>query len=144
MPAALPEPTLDQLVCFEIYAANLAMHRLYKPLLDPLGLTYPQFLVLKALWEEDGRSLGAIGSALGLESSTLTPLVKRLEARGLVARARDGADERRVRVSLTEAGRAMEGQTAGFGQCIVEGTGLDIGELTTLHALLGKLLGKAA
>lgn len=104
MPTVLP---LDDQLCFSLYAASMAVSRAYKPLLDRLGITYPQYLVLHALWEQDGRSVGAIAERLALESSTITPLVKRLEAAGFVTRKRNPNDERQVQVSLTDAGRAL-------------------------------------
>ena len=104
MSAPLP---LDQQLCFSLYATSMAISRAYKPMLDRLGITYPQYLVLHALWEQDGRTVGRIADRLGLESSTVTPLVKRLEAAGLVGRTRNPADERQVQVRLTEAGRAI-------------------------------------
>src|SRR5690349_9051070 len=96
---------LDRQLCFALYSASLAMTRLYKPLLEPLGLTYPQYLVMLALWEDAGHSVGSLGDRLALDSGTLTPLLKRLESMGLVDRVRDPADERRVLVHLTAAGR---------------------------------------
>lgn len=98
---------LDRMLCFAIYSANGAFNRAYRPMLDRLGLTYPQYLVLMALGETDGLSVGEIGAQVFLESNTLTPLLKRLEAAGHVVRRRDTADERQVRVSLTDAGRAL-------------------------------------
>lgn len=98
---------LDQQLCFPLYAASHLMTRLYRPLLAPLGLTYPQYLVMLALWEHSPASVGALGERLLLDSGTLTPLLKRLEAAGWVTRQRDPADERRVKVGLTEAGRAL-------------------------------------
>ncbi|GAA3272557.1 hypothetical protein GCM10020258_48860 [Sphingomonas yabuuchiae] len=95
---------LDEQLCFTVYAANMAIQRSYKPMLDQLGLTYPQYLALHVLWEEDGRTIGAIAHRLSLESSTVTPLVKRLEVAGLLVRERDPQDERQVRVSLTPPG----------------------------------------
>ncbi|MBN8489409.1 MAG: MarR family transcriptional regulator, partial [Burkholderiales bacterium] len=92
---------LDRQLCHAIYAASLTMTKLYKPLLAPLGLTYPQYLVMLALWEADDCSVGELGQRLGLDSGTLTPLLKRLEAAGRVQRLRDAADERRVRLRLT-------------------------------------------
>ena len=92
---------LDNQVCFSLYSASLAMTKLYKPLLDPLGLTYPQYLVMLVLWETDDVSVSTLGERLSLDSGTLTPLLKRLEAAGLVKRARSAEDERRVQVSLT-------------------------------------------
>ena len=100
--------TLEDQLCFSLYATSMAINRIYKPLLDELGITYPQYLVLSTLWEEDGRTVGAIAERLSLESSTITPLVKRLEAASLVTRARQADDERRVLVSLTDRGRALK------------------------------------
>ncbi len=97
----------DQL-CFALYSAGLAMNKVYRKLLGPLGLTYPQYLVLMVLWEDDERTVSAIGERLYLDSATLTPLLKRMEAAGLVRRARALADERQVVVSLTGEGRALE------------------------------------
>ena len=103
---------LDNQLCFAVYSASLAMTRLYKPQLDKLGLTYPQYLVMLALWEEDGLMVSALGERLSLDSGTLTPLLKRLEANGLVARVRDVAEERRVHITLTAAGRRQLQQEA--------------------------------
>jgi DNA-binding MarR family transcriptional regulator len=98
---------LDRQLCFALYGAANRMTRLYRPLLDALGLTYPQYLAMLVLWEASPRTVGALGEALDLESSTLTPLLKRLETQGLVARTRDPEDERRVIVALTSAGVAL-------------------------------------
>ena len=99
---------LDHQLCFALYSSSLAMTKLYKPLLDPLGLTYPQYLVMLVLWEGDGIAVSELGQRLQLDSGTLTPLLKRLEASGLVQRKRDSADERRVLVHITPAGRALK------------------------------------
>jgi len=98
---------LDQQLCFALYSASLAMSKTYKPHLDTLGLTYPQYLVMLVLWEQESLSVSDIGERLFLDSGTLTPLLKRLEASGFVARARDALDERRVLVSLTAEGRQL-------------------------------------
>jgi DNA-binding MarR family transcriptional regulator len=98
------------MACFAIYSAGHAFTRAYKPLLEPLGLTYPQYLVLLVLWEGDHRTVKEIGQCLFLDSGTLTPLLKRLEGAGLVRRRRDTADERQVRISLTDKGRDLEKQ----------------------------------
>jgi len=98
---------LDQQLCFALYAASRAVTRAYAPILAPLGLTYPQYLVLLVLFEADLRSVRELGEALGLDSGTLTPLLKRLEASGLVKRKRDPEDERVVRISLTRKASAM-------------------------------------
>ncbi|SOD90625.1 MarR family winged helix-turn-helix transcriptional regulator [Caenispirillum bisanense] len=109
--ADVPLP-IDRQLCFAVYSAAHALNRVYKPLLDPLGLTYPQYLVLLALWEEDGITVKQLGVQMHLDSGTLTPLLKRMEAAGLVTRRRDAADERQVRIGLTEEGRALR-QRAG-------------------------------
>jgi DNA-binding MarR family transcriptional regulator len=110
-PASSDQPIevlrLDNQLCFALYGAANRMTRLYRPMLDALGLTYPQYLAMLVLWEASPRTVGALGEALDLDSSTLTPLLKRLEAGGLVTRDRDPEDERRVIVSLTDQGRAL-------------------------------------
>lgn len=98
---------LDLQLCFALYSASNLVTRLYRPLLEPLGLTYLQYLALMVLWERAPQSVGELGDALGLDSGTLTPLLKRLEAAGFVSRERDPADERRVVVDLTPAGRKL-------------------------------------
>ena len=98
---------LDDFLCFAIYSTNLAVNRVYKPLLDELGLTYPQYIVLIALYDEDGQTVGGLGDKLFLDSSTLTPLLKRMEAMGHLTRQRDPEDERQVRVRLTPQGRSV-------------------------------------
>lgn len=101
---------LDNQLCFALYGAANRMTRLYRPMLDALGLTYPQYLAMLVLWEASPRTVGNLGDALDLDSSTLTPLLKRLEAGGLVVRTRDPEDERRVIVALTDKGRALRDQ----------------------------------
>jgi DNA-binding MarR family transcriptional regulator len=103
---------IDNALCFAIYSTNHAITRAYKPLLDKHGLTYPQYLVMLVLWERDGQTVGGIGEQLFLESSTLTPLLKRLEAAGLVGRERDTKDERQVVVRLTKDGEALRDKLA--------------------------------
>jgi MarR family transcriptional regulator, organic hydroperoxide resistance regulator len=98
---------LGDFLCFAIYSANLAFGRAYKPILDQVGLTYPQYITIVALWEEDKQTVGSLGEKLFLESNTLTPLLKKLEAMGYVRHARAAADERQVVVSLTDAGRRL-------------------------------------
>ncbi|MBP7705216.1 MAG: MarR family transcriptional regulator [Caulobacter sp.] len=118
MSATPPLPTPDEALklsnqlCFPIYAAANAIQKAYRPHLKPLGLTYPQYLVMLVLWEADGVSLGDIGRRLHLDSGTLTPLLKRLEAAGLVARRRSDEDERVVLISLTAKGRALKADAA--------------------------------
>jgi DNA-binding MarR family transcriptional regulator len=101
---------VDEQLCFALYSASRAVTRAYAPLLEPLGLTYPQYLVLLVLWERDGLPVKRVGERLALDSGTLTPLLKRLEHQGLVARRRGGTDERIVRIHLTPAGRALRGK----------------------------------
>ncbi|PXW73340.1 MarR family transcriptional regulator [Blastomonas natatoria] len=98
---------LDRQVCFPLYAATNLLNRLYGPVLKPLGLTYPQYLVMLVLWEDEPQTVGSLGARLYLDSGTLTPLLKRMEAAGLVSRTRDAEDERRVLIGLTEQGRAL-------------------------------------
>lgn len=132
-------PRLDELLCFAVYAASHAFNRVYKPLLDDLGLTYPQYLVMVALWDEDGRTVGQIGKDLSLESSTLTPLLKRLEAAGFLSRERDARDERQVRICLTEAGRSLRAKALKVPACIAEATGLDVGALRRMTGEINAL-----
>jgi MarR family transcriptional regulator, organic hydroperoxide resistance regulator len=113
MSSKAPSPLhLDQQLCFALYAASRAMTRAYVPLLEPLGVTYPQYLVLLVLWEKEGLSVKQLGERLFLDSATLTPLLKRLEQEGLVTRSRAPEDERVVRIELTDAGRALEQNAA--------------------------------
>jgi MarR family transcriptional regulator, organic hydroperoxide resistance regulator len=126
-------PTLDEQLCFSLYGASMAINRAYKPLLDALEITYPQYLVLSALWETDGLSVGGIAERLGLDSSNVTPLVKRMEAGGLVSRVRNPADERQVVVSLTELGRGMRQRSACLGQTLFDAAGFSIERLVELN-----------
>ncbi|MDM0116481.1 MarR family transcriptional regulator [Variovorax sp. J22R133] len=123
---------LDNQLCFAIYSASLAMTRLYKPLLDKLGLTYPQYLVLLVLWEGDGLMVSELGERLSLDSGTLTPLLKRLEASGLVTRIRDVQDERRVHVTLTAAGRKLKTRAASVPACLMAASQCSVSELVSL------------
>lgn len=100
-------PRLADFLCFAVYSANLAFGRAYKPILDELGLTYPQYIAIVALWEGEDQTVSQLGEKLFLESNTLTPLLKKLEAMGYLTRRRDPQDERQVRVNLTEAGRRL-------------------------------------
>ena len=127
-----PMLQLDNQLCFALYSTSLAMTRLYKPLLDELGLTYPQYLVMLVLWEKDGLMVSELGERLYLDSGTLTPLLKRLEASGLVVRLRDVADERRVHITLSPAGRKLKTQAAKIPGCILTASQCSIPELITL------------
>ena len=131
---------LEDFLCFSLYGAGLAMTRLYKPLLEPFNLTYPQYLVLTALSEKDGVKVGELGDRLQLETNTLTPLVKRLEAAGLVSRQRDKADERVVRVALTAQGQdVVTAAHACIPQKVLAATGLSAEELQDLNRKLKTL-----
>ncbi|MBB5711185.1 MarR family transcriptional regulator [Sphingomonas xinjiangensis] len=130
MPAALP---LDDQLCFSLYATSMAITRAYKPMLDRLGITYPQYLVLHALWEQDGRTVGAIAQRLALESSTITPLVKRLEVAGFVTRERNPDDERQVRVRLTGRGAAMREECGCLAESLLERAGMGVDQLAALN-----------
>lgn len=116
--------TLSEFLCFAVYSTNLAFGRVYKPLLEELGVTYLQFVTLVALAEDDGQTVGHLGDKLYLDSSTLTPLLKRLEAMGFVTRVRDKDDERQVRIRLTEAGRRVRDKAMCSLDPIVEATAL--------------------
>lgn len=125
----------SDMICFALYSATHAMQQAYRPLLDDIGITYPQFLVLSTLWTaKKPMTVSGIGDVLHLDSSTVTPLLKRLEAAGLVTRIRDPKDERQVKVSLSEAGRALEAQTAHVSTCILKKTGMDFSALAHLQA----------
>lgn len=126
-------PSLDEQLCFSLYGASLAINRAYKPLLDALEITYPQYLVLSALWETDGLSVGAIGERLGLDSSNVTPLVKRMEGAGLVGRVRNPSDERQVVVSLTDHGRELQARSACLGQTLFAAAGMSVDRLVRLN-----------
>jgi len=123
---------LDHQLCFALYSASLAMTKLYKPLLAELGLTYPQYLALLALWERDGLQVSELGARLFLDSGTLTPLLKRLEAAGLVRRQRSGDDERRVHIHLTASGQALKARAAQVPGCILEATQCSLGDVVEL------------
>lgn len=117
----------------------MEINRTYKPLLDELGITYPQYLVLNTLWEEDGRTVGSIAERLSLESSTVTPLIKRLEASSLVTRQRQSGDERRVSVSLTARGRHLKEKSRCLGLALLTGSGMQPKELMALNREIRRL-----
>lgn len=124
---------LDEQLCYAIYSAGIAIQRLYKPLLDELGLTYPQYLVLNVLWSADRQTVGGIAERLGLESSTLTPLLKRLEAAGLVSRTRNPDNERQVVVALTDAGTALRARAGCVGEALLAAAGRPPASLAALN-----------
>lgn len=130
---------LEDQLCFALYAASRAMTAVYAPLLDALDLTYPQYLVLLVLWDHDGERVSQIGDRLQLDSATLTPLLKRLEARGLVERRRSTADERVVEVFLTAEGKRLKRRAAEIPTCVFEKSGLTEAELVALRATLQDL-----
>jgi MarR family transcriptional regulator, organic hydroperoxide resistance regulator len=123
---------LSNQLCFAVYSTAHAFNRVYKPLLDRLGLTYPQYLVMLALWERDGVPVKDIGERLFLDSGTLTPLLKRLEAAHLLKRTRSREDERQVMVALTSQGQALKEKARGVPPAILAASGCSIGELAAL------------
>lgn len=123
---------LDHQLCFALYSASLAMTKLYKPLLEELGLTYPQYLAMLVLWETDGVTVSELGERLYLDSGTLTPLLKRLEVAELVTRLRDVEDERRVLIRLTAAGRKLKTRAARLPGCVLQATQCDVSEVMAL------------
>ena len=123
---------LDNQLCFALYSASLAMTKVYKPLLDALGLTYPQYLAMLVLWEGDGLSVSQLGERLSLDSGTLTPLLKRLEAAGFISRIRAVEDERRVQVTLTAAGRKLKARAEVVPACVLAASQCSIPELIQL------------
>lgn len=129
-PARLP---LDEQICFSLYAASIAVTRTYKPMLDAMGITYPQYLVLSALGEEEGMTIGAIAERLALDSSTVTPPVKRLEAAGLLDRRRSKIDERQVHVWLTDAGRALLARSKCLGETLMRRSGMSSEQVRVLN-----------
>jgi len=130
---------LDRQLCFALYSASLATTRLYKPLLEPLGLTYPQYLVLMVLWQRDGMSVGELGERLFLDSGTLTPLLKRMEAAGWLHRERAADDERRVLVSLSSEGRALRRRALHVPPRIAAASGCSSDTLAALTVQLQQL-----
>ena len=138
MTATLPPPSvaLDDQLCFALYAASRAVTARYRPMLDELGLTYPQYLVMMLLWEQDNQTVGQLGHRLALDSGTLSPLLKRLTAAGLVARHRRVEDERSVSVTLTDTGRALHGKSVRISEQMIGAIGFDAAEFDDLKARL--------
>lgn len=133
------EKRLERQLCFAVYSAAHAFNRAYKPILDRVGLTYPQYLVMLVLWEKRSLSAKIIGEKLDLDSGTLSPLLKRLEQAGLIDRARDPRDERQVIVSLTEKGSGMQCQVDTIMDAIGQATGCDMAEIANLRDQLRRL-----
>ena len=136
----MPAGRLDEQLCFALYSASRLMTAAYRPLLDELGITYPQYLVLLALWEDDPSTVGPLGRRLHLDSGTLSPLIKRLETAGLVVRQRATADERRVEVALTPVGRALEERAARIPQRLLAATDARPEEIGALRDALASLV----
>jgi DNA-binding MarR family transcriptional regulator len=134
----MPLP-LDDQICFTLYATSMAITRTYKPMLDAMGITYPQYLVLSVLGEEDGMTVGAIAGQLALESSTVTPPVKRLEQAGLVTRQRSQVDERQVQVRLTDAGRDLVARSHCLGDTLIERSGMTGEQVDALNRQVQRL-----
>jgi DNA-binding MarR family transcriptional regulator len=130
---------LDSQLGFSLYSAFLAVSRTYKPWLDELGLTYPQFLVLSVLWEDDDQTITGIAARLDLEPSTITPLVKRLEQAGRVDRRRNPADERQVKVTLTDQGRALGPETKALADALYAKLGMTVDAVTDLNERIKKV-----
>lgn len=147
-PGTTASPNLDDLLCFAVHSTGFAFNRVYRRHLRHLGLTYPQYLVMVALWSESGVTVGRLAERLCLETSTLTPLLKRLEGLNLLSRRRSEADERRVMVALTDQGRAMQAEAAGVTRCITQSVGLSVEHLERLtlaiRAVRGNLEDAAA
>ena len=132
---------LDGQLCFAVYAAAQAFNATYRPLLEPLGLTYPQYLAMLVLWEGDDVTVSGIGERLGLDSGTLTPLLKRLESAGFVTKIRDAADERQVRIALTAAGRQLRQKAKAIPAQLLCASGLSRPGVKALQAELKRLAG---
>ncbi|WP_199100251.1 MarR family transcriptional regulator [Dyella sp. ASV21] len=138
----LPSPQhllLDQQLCFALYAASRSVTGLYRPLLEPLGLTYPQYLAMLVLWEQDGLTVRELGQRLQLDSGTLTPLLKRLQAAGLVTRQRRLEDEREVEIRLTDAGLSLREQASAVPACMAQRLQLSIDQMQSLRDELKRL-----
>ncbi len=132
-------PRLNRQVCFALYSASRAATAVYRPVLEELDLTYPQYLVMLVLWEDEPRGVKELGEELGLDSGTLSPLLKRLESLGLVERRRSGEDERRVAIHLTAAGRELSSKAGALPKRLAEAAGLTAEELDQLHNTLARL-----
>jgi MarR family transcriptional regulator, organic hydroperoxide resistance regulator len=130
---------LNDFLCFAIYSANHAFNRVYQPLLRDLDLTYPQFIAMVLLWEQDGQTVGELGQKLFLQSNTLTPMLKRLESLGYIKRSRDLADERQVRIHLTEAGRELRLRASDIVRSVRQATGLQDKQVEQLLEEVGSL-----
>lgn len=144
MTSPSPSLLLDEQLCFALYAASRRMTATYRPMLDTLGLTYPQYLVMLVLWERDGLTVRELGERLQLDSGTLTPLLKRLEQSGLLGRRRRESDEREVEINLTDAGRKLHERAIGVPGCIAERLRMPPGDIKRLRDELKKLANQLA
>lgn len=132
-------PDVHGMLCFSLYSAGHAFTQLYRPMLDKLGLTYPQYLVMITLWNKDGRTVKELSGILFLESSTLTPLLKRLESAGLITRTRNPKDEREVLIHLTEKGDTLKIEASNITSCIVDTLGMDADAVADIKASVDKI-----
>ncbi|MCU1528680.1 MAG: MarR family transcriptional regulator [Frondihabitans sp.] len=139
MTSATATPLLDEQICFALYSASRALTSRYRELLEPLGLTYPQYLVFLVLWEEGPTSVSRLGERLRLDSGTLSPLLRRLDGAGLLERKRTAADERTVIISLTEAGEGLRELAAGIPARVCEATGLTPASIGALQQQVSAL-----
>ena len=139
-----PSVALDDQLCFALYAASRAVTARYRPMLEQLGVTYPQYLVLMLLWEQDGQTVGQLGQRLALDSGTLSPLLKRLTAAGLVTRHRRADDERSVSVRLTEKGRSLRGPACAISAEMIDAIDLDKAEFAELRGQLRTITARVA
>lgn len=144
LPADADVLALENQVCFALAVASRSVLALYRPVLEPLGLTHPQYLVMLALWENEPRSVKELGQVLQLEPATLSPLLKRLEAAGLVQRRRSAHDERVLDITLSDAGRALRSKAEGIPTTIVGELGMTLDELDGLRSTLHRLIAAAA
>jgi len=132
-------PKLEDHLCLGIYSANLAIQRTYKPVLDTLGITYPQYLALNLLWQKDEQPIGALAKALDLEPSTMTPLLKRLESAALISRQRNKDNERQVIIALTQKGNELRNQAGCVAEALQSGSGYSVDEILNLNRLVRDL-----
>jgi DNA-binding MarR family transcriptional regulator len=131
---------LDRQVCFALAVASRSVIGIYRPLLEPMGLTHPQYLVMLALWDREPRSVKDIGATLRLEPATLSPMLKRLESLGYISRRRNSRDERELSVELTDTGRALRSEAEKIPYAVVRRLGMTVDDLVSLHTALGAVI----
>lgn len=134
----------NALICFALYTANHALHRIYVPLLSDLGLSYPQWMTLMFLWESDDQTVGDLSTKMGMQTNTLTPLLKRLETLGHITRTRGNKDARQVRINLTKSGRVLQKHAPVITSCMIEATGFDLPMLDNLVKVITTLRDQVA